>query len=150
MLSISCVSSIHLFYQSILCIYAIYPFFLSILFYSILFYSILFCSFPCCSILFYSILFYRSILFHLFYLWNSIYSIYCIFYLLNSIYSIYSTMEVISSKPLLVFQVCFWERRKLQLVAAFASKLFVVRYSVASWGIVEAQTSRSDVWWDEI
>ena len=49
----------------------------------------------------------------------------------------------------MVFQVCFWERRKLQLVAAFASKPVVVRYSVASWGIVEAQTSRSDVWWDQ-
>ena len=45
----------------------------------------------------------------------------------------------------MVFQVCFWERRKLQLVAAFASKAVVVRYSVASWGIVEAQTSRSDI-----
>ena len=32
----------------------------------------------------------------------------------------------------MVFQVCFWERRKLQLVAAFASKPVVVRYSVAS------------------
>ena len=28
----------------------------------------------------------------------------------------------------MVFQVCFWERRKLQLVAACASKPVVVRY----------------------
>ena len=28
----------------------------------------------------------------------------------------------------MVFQVCFWERRKLQLVAAFASMPFVIRY----------------------
>ena len=39
----------------------------------------------------------------------------------------------------MVFQVCFWERRKLQLVAACASKPVVVRYSLASWGTIEVQ-----------
>ena len=39
----------------------------------------------------------------------------------------------------MVFQVCFWERRKLQLVAACASKPIVARYSLALWGTIEVQ-----------
>ena len=54
---------------------------------------------------------------------------------------------------LVVFQVCFWERRKLQLVAACASKPVVVRYSLASWGtivrpkIVERWSSIPQIKW---
>ena len=39
----------------------------------------------------------------------------------------------------MVFQVCFWERRKLQLVAACASKPIVAWYSLALWGTIEVQ-----------
>ena len=39
----------------------------------------------------------------------------------------------------MVFQVCFWERRKLQLVAACASKPVVVRYFLLHVGTIEVQ-----------
>ena len=42
-----------------------------------------------------------------------------------------TTGHFIETSVGIVFQVCFWERRKLQLVAAFAFKPFVVRFSVA-------------------